>query len=208
MNRMLWRWTRTYRHLNIRRRELERFPALTHSARADRIQVPFTLRGRQYLAEILPAQIKDGRIGQERLAFPGSREEPVEHALRFIAVQQIAKTKLTPDLQTGRQAVTVFFSLSMLRRHLEELGHRFKLNEIKEALDNLSGTMIELSPVEEQEVEPQKGKRSPRRRHFTKATLTDDSDNTGSGSFAVKGDLLALKDIFPGRCHPRRIKEM
>ncbi len=82
------------------------------------------------------------RQGQERLVFPGAREQLVERALRFIAVQQIAKTKLTPDLQTGQQAVTIFFPLSMLRRHLEQLSHGYKLSEIKEALDILADTRI------------------------------------------------------------------
>ena len=53
------------------------FPVTTNSTRADRIQAPFTLRGKQYLAEILPAQIKDAKTGRERLVFPGSREELV-----------------------------------------------------------------------------------------------------------------------------------
>src|SRR5271166_5540261 len=117
---------------------------------AQRIEAPFTLRGKKYIAEILPAQIKDAETDKERLVFPGAREELVERALRFIAVQQIAQTKLTPDLQTGRQAVTIFFSLSMLRRHLEELGHGYKLSEIKEALDILADTRI---AVEEQTIE-------------------------------------------------------
>ena len=129
------------------------------------------MRGKHYLAEILPAQIKDVKSGRERLVFPGSREELVERALRFIAVQQIAKIKLTADLQTGGQAITVFFSLSMLRRHLEELGHGFKLNEIKEALDILSGTMIELSSGEEDHLESKKGKWANRRKNFIKATI-------------------------------------
>jgi hypothetical protein len=38
----------------------------------------------------------------------------------------------------------VFFTLSMLRRHLEELGHGYKLSEIKESLDILSDTSIEI----------------------------------------------------------------
>jgi hypothetical protein len=38
----------------------------------------------------------------------------------------------------SNNAVTIFFSLSMLRRHLEELGHGYKLSEIKEALDILA----------------------------------------------------------------------
>ena len=50
-----------------------------------------------YRAEILPAQIKDPATGQERLVFPGGREELVERALRYLAVQQIAKVRLTPD---------------------------------------------------------------------------------------------------------------
>jgi hypothetical protein len=168
------------------------FPTTTTSAKADRIQTPFTLREKQYLAEILPAQIKDAKTGRECLVFPGSREELVERALRFIAVQQIAKTKLTADLQTGRQAITVFFSLSMLRRHLEELGHGFKLAEIKEALDILSGTMIELSPSDEHEPVSQKGKHTNRRRHFIKATILsnyagafEEADTTGEESRAA-----------------------
>jgi hypothetical protein len=168
------------------------FPTTTTSTKADRIQAPFTLRGKRYLAEILPAQIKDTKTGRERLVFPGSREELVERALRFIAVQQIAKTKLTADLQTGRQAVTVFFSLSMLRRHLEELGHGFKLNEIKEALDILSGTMIELSFPEEDQPESKKGKWANRCRNFIKATILsnyagafDHCDTSGEKSHAA-----------------------
>ena len=107
-------------------------------------------------------------------------------------MQQIAKTKLTADLQTGRQAITVFFSLSMLRRHLEELGHGFKLAEIKEALDILSGTMIELSPSDEHEPGSQKGEHTNRRRHFIKATILsnyagafEEGDTTGEESHAA-----------------------
>ena len=107
-----------------------------------RYRLPFEVKS--ILRSIAPAQITDARTGQERLVFPGSREELVERALRFIAVQQIARTRLTPDAETGRQAITVFFTLSMIRRHLEELGHGFKLSEIKEALDILSDTSIEV----------------------------------------------------------------
>src|ERR1700719_1851872 len=91
------------------------FAVTTKIPKPERLEVPFTLRGQRYTAFIAPAQITDARTKEERLVFPGSREELVERALRFIAVQQIAKTKLTPDLQTGRQAVTIFFSLSMRR---------------------------------------------------------------------------------------------
>src|SRR5271165_727396 len=160
------------------------FPSTTTSTKADRIQAPFTLRGTKYLAEILPAQIKDATTGRERLVFPGSREELVERALRFIAVQQIAKTKLTPDLQTGRQAITIFFSLSMLRRHLEELGHGYKLSEIKEALDILADTRI---AVEEQTIEAKTGRQRRTRdfssilTHYTASVI--EGDHTGEETY-------------------------
>ena len=131
-------------------------------------------------------RLKTHRHGQERLVFPGAREEFVERALRFIAVQQIAKTKLTPDLETGRHAVTVFFTLSMLRRHLEDLGHGFKLSEIKEALDILSDTLIEIRL--EADDEPGQSKR----RRFMKGTILSnytgdfaERDSTGEDSRAA-----------------------
>ena len=42
----------------------------------------------------------------------------------------------------------MFFSLSMLRRHLEELGHGFKLNEIKEALDIANDIRFAMYPAQ------------------------------------------------------------
>jgi len=162
------------------------FSVTTTIGKSERIEVPFTLRGKKYTAEIVPARIKDAQTGQERLVFPGGREELVERALRFIAVQQIAKTKLTPDLETGRQAVTVFFTLSMLRRHLEGLGHGFRLSAIKEALDILSDTLIEIRL--EADDEPGQSKR----RRFMKGTILSnytgdfaEGDSTGEDSRAA-----------------------
>jgi hypothetical protein len=160
------------------------FSVTTTILTARRIEAPFTLHGKKYIAEILPAQIKDVQTGQERLVFPGAREELVERALRFIAVQQIAKTKLTPDVQTGRQAVTIFFSLSMLRRHLEQLGHGYKLSEIKEALDILADTRI---AVEEQSIETKTGRQRRTRdfssilTHYTASTI--EGDHSGEETF-------------------------
>src|SRR6266481_3395458 len=162
------------------------FSVTTTIGKSERIEVPFTLRGKKYTAEIVPAQIKDAETGQERLVFPGGREELVERALRFIAVQQIAKTKLTPDIQTGRQAVTIFFSLSMLRRHLEQLGHGYKLSEIKEALDILADTRI---AVEEQTIEAKTGKHRRTRdfasilTHYTASTV--EGDTTGEEAYVA-----------------------
>jgi hypothetical protein len=162
------------------------FPTTTTIDRAERIQATFTLRGKTYLTEILPAQIKDAETGQEKLVIPGAREELVERALRFIAVQQIARTKLTHDVQNGRQAVTIFFSLSMLRRHLEQLGHGYKLSEIKEALDILADTRI---AVEEQTIEAKTGKHRRTRdfasilTHYTASTV--EGDTTGEEAYVA-----------------------
>jgi hypothetical protein len=52
----------------------------------------------------------------------------------------------------------------MLRRHLEDLGHGFKLSAIKEALDILSDTLIEIR-LESHDDEPGQSKR----RRFMKA---------------------------------------
>jgi hypothetical protein len=105
--------------------------------------IPFTWRDQKYVASVRPVQITDKETQKEKLVFPGSREELVERALRFIAVQRIAKTRVTTDRE-GLHAITVLFKLSQIRRHLEELGHGYKLNEIKEALDILSHTFIEI----------------------------------------------------------------
>ena len=112
--------------------------------------------------------------------------------MRFIAVQQTAKTRITMDANTGREAITVFFTLSMIRRHLETLGHGYKLRGIQEALDVLSGTMIEISPAEDQEIAPQAGKKPNRRQRFVKATILSnyagdflDGDSTGEESRAA-----------------------
>jgi hypothetical protein len=161
------------------------FAVTTAIPKPERLEVPFTLRGQRYTAVIAPAQITDARTKEERLVFPGSREELVERALRFIAVQQIAKTKLTPDAQ-GTHAVTVFFTLSMIRRHLEELGHGYKLSEIKEALDILARTFIEIRL----DSDPEPGQK--KRRRFLQGTILTnyigdfaEGDSTGEDSRAA-----------------------
>ena len=140
------------------------YPVTTTIEKPERLEISFTLRGLKYTAFITTAQITDARTAEQRLVFPGAREELVERALRFIAVQQIARTRLTPDTETGHHSVTVVFTLSMLRRHLEDLGHGFKLSEIKEALDILSNTLIELRLDDE-------SGQSKGRRRFMKATI-------------------------------------
>jgi hypothetical protein len=163
----------------------------TAVAKLEPIEVPFSLLGKKYTALISPARVKLAETGEQRLVFPGSREELVERALRFIAVQQIARTRLTPHAETG-QAVTVFFTLSMLRRHLEDLGHGFKLSAIKEALDILSDTLIE-TRLESHDDEPGQSKR----RRFMKGTILSNY----SGDFA-EGDQTGEESRAAMTFHP------
>jgi hypothetical protein len=155
--------------------------------KAERIAVDFKFAGKSYRAEILPAQIKDPATEQERLVFPGGREELVERALRYLAVQQIAKVRLTPDGK--RHSVTVFFTLSMIRRHLEKLGHGFNLSEIKEALDILSGTMMEIFLVDGDAAQEPKRRRT---RSIKGTILTSCTKDFAEGDETGEASLVAM----------------
>lgn len=72
--------------------------------------------------------------GENRVIFPGVREELVERALRKIAVHNLSATKLQANPQDNSQAVTIVFSLHQLRKELDSTGHEFRLEEIREAL--------------------------------------------------------------------------
>ena len=58
------------------------FPVTTTIAKAERVQAPFTLRGKKYVAEILPAQIKDVNTGRERLVYRKPRDVFRSHKAR------------------------------------------------------------------------------------------------------------------------------
>jgi hypothetical protein len=60
------------------------YPITTTISKAERIQASFTLRGERNVAEILPAQIKDGKTGRERLVFPGGPRGIADRALRLL----------------------------------------------------------------------------------------------------------------------------
>ena len=51
------------------------FAVTTTIPKLERLEVPFTLRGQRYTALVAPARITDARTKEERLMFPGSREE-------------------------------------------------------------------------------------------------------------------------------------
>ena len=79
----------------------------------------------------------------------------------------------------------------MLRRHLEDLGHGFKLSAIKEALDILSDTLIEIRL--ESGDEPGQTKR----RRFMKGTILSNY----SGDF-TEGDPTGEESRAAMTFHP------
>lgn len=93
-----------------------------------------TIRGQSFTVKIRPAIIdKDGSTSV--LIYPGQREELVEDALRKLAVE--GKGQML-DGKAG-----VLFTLYELQKELEEMGHGFNLNEIKEAIFVCRGSLLE-----------------------------------------------------------------
>lgn len=83
-----------------------------------------TIREQAFTVEITPAIIK--KDNRTVLIYPGQREELVEDALRKLAVEGQG------HMIEGKAGV--LFTLYELQKELEEMGHGFNLNEIKEAI--------------------------------------------------------------------------
>jgi hypothetical protein len=129
-------------------------------------------------------------------AFTREKRYPTCFKFRFVSSP--------PDAQTGMHGITVLFTLSMIRRHLEEIGHGYKLSAIKEALDILADTSIEIRLDSDTELAPSK------RRRFMKGTIlanyTGDfleKDVTGEESrAAVTFHPLAFQAILATAFYP------
>lgn len=102
------------------------------------------LHGTPAEVTLTPAIIQNAK-GEAFAAFPGAREELVELALRRLAVQQVAALGVHVRRDSGERVIRVTFSLYQLRKQLRAIGHGYKIAEIKEALQILSGTFLDLS---------------------------------------------------------------
>jgi len=100
------------------------------------LEIPFRYRGREFVAIVSPARVKD-KDGVSTSYYPSAREELIEHALRKIATDQQAGFFDRPNYRSG-----VLFSLHMLRRELEAQGHSLRFDEIIESLDILVRSAI------------------------------------------------------------------
>ena len=103
----------------------------------------FQYRGRAYTCTITPARIDD-LDAEERDYYPSATEELVEDALRKLAADQQAGFFDRPNYRSG-----VVFSLYALREELKRRGHTRSYQEVRQALDIMSGSIIEITGQDE-----------------------------------------------------------
>lgn len=103
----------------------------------------FQYRGRAYTCTITPARIDD-LDAEERDYYPSATEELVEDALRKLAADQQAGFFDRPNYRSG-----VVFSLYALREELKRRGHTRSYQEVRQALDIMSSSIIEITGQDE-----------------------------------------------------------
>jgi hypothetical protein len=99
------------------------------------IEREFECRGKKYFLTIIPASIKDGN-GKEKYYYPAKREEVVEDALRKIMAEGQG---IFLDGEAG-----VSFTIYRLQKELQDNGHSYHRQQIKDALNVLTRTTLEL----------------------------------------------------------------
>ena len=114
------------------------------AARIDGVYLPrlereFECRNRKYTLILYPASIEDGN-GNEKYHYPAKREEVVEDALRKIMAEGKG---MFLDGQAG-----LSFSLYEIREELKENGHSYSTNQIKDSIEILAKTNIELKSAD------------------------------------------------------------
>lgn len=113
----------------------------------DNYQITFHYRGRTYTSTISPARVTD-LDGKVRDFYPSATEELVEDALRKLAIEQQAGFFDKPNYRSG-----VVFSIYALREELQKRGHSRSYQEVRLALDILSGSIIEIASQDEEKGE-------------------------------------------------------
>jgi hypothetical protein len=99
-------------------------------------------RGTVYTVKIKPAVIERQNEKGETvsvLCYPGSREEIIEECLRKIAVNGNSF-----ESQNDKE-VGVYFTISQLRKELARTKHSYSAQEVHEALDVMSSSLLEVS---------------------------------------------------------------
>jgi len=119
--------------INRRRQEKLREKGLLPTATRN-----FIFKGQHFTVKIRPARITVNN--QDREYYPAAREELVEDALR-----KLACNPGNGYMENDRSGVS--FTLHQLREELKKRGHTLSYYEVTEALDILSSSTIEISPL-------------------------------------------------------------
>ncbi len=97
----------------------------------------FRHRNQDYVTKIIPARIQK-KDGTEKDYYPGHREGLVEEALRKIACNRLSGVYLN-------DTAGVQFTLSELKKELEQFGHGIHLDNLLEALTICSRCQIQVT---------------------------------------------------------------
>jgi Initiator Replication protein len=100
-----------------------------------RLEREFECRNKRYKMKLDPARIED-KDGTVREYYPSQREEVIENCLRKLMVE--GGGVFLDDLASVR------FTLYQLQKELKENGHTYSYTQIKESLEILTKTNIEL----------------------------------------------------------------
>ncbi|MBY3433203.1 hypothetical protein HFN89_03270 [Rhizobium laguerreae] len=120
-------------------RYLPRTERKKETAFLDGVYREFTFDGEQYALSITPARIRDPITGVEKDKLPGEREQLVEDVIRKLASE---------SLQLGQQdEVITNFTVHAIYLELKKHRHTFNKAEIKEALQVLHRSVIEITKV-------------------------------------------------------------
>lgn len=136
------------------------------TAYLDALRREFSFNGERYGLTITPARIRDSASGIERDELPGEREQLVEDVIRKIASE---------NLMLGDQKeVLTKFSVYQICNELQRHRHTFSKTEVKEALQILHRSVIEITKVNETAGKKQKAVFSAS--VFPTLMLKDESD--------------------------------
>lgn len=103
------------------------------------IERSFSHNGHDYRLTLRPARLRDPGTRKEREEYPQEREQVVE-----IAIRQLAAMRQRLSIEKN-EAVSMTFGLYELQQELARSGRAYKYEEIREAIQILHGTQIEIA---------------------------------------------------------------
>ena len=116
-------------------------PIINHKFNLDNTTYELTIK-----PALLAIRDKEGNVVGEKAFYPGLREEVVEEALRKICVEGYGR--MMKDFNEDRGEAGVIYTLYMLRQELKRNGHSYSQQEIKDAIEILASTIVELRAIE------------------------------------------------------------